>query len=75
MPDRLFRIWLAVLTVFVVFQVPLMTEKLTMACRVAAEALSAAQQQDRELDALRNQLRNRTNPFLPTSFEQLSGPR
>ena len=69
MPDRFFRIWLAVLTVFVVFQVPLVTEKLTMACRVAAEALSAAQQQDRELDALRNQLRNKTNTFMQTSYD------
>ena len=69
MSDRLFRIWLAVLTVFVVFQVPLVTEKLTMACRVAAQALDAAQQNRREMDALRNQLRNRSNPFMQTSYD------
>lgn len=55
--DRVSRLWLAILTLFMVFQVPLMNHKLAMACNSALEALKGSRQTRLEVEAIRAQLR------------------
>jgi hypothetical protein len=79
-PDRLCRVWLAVLSVFVLLQTPLMTHKLAMACAAAADALVGARESRREIQTLREQMRagqqdqQRDPIVLQTSLEPITGP-
>ena len=81
--DRLARIWLGLITIFLIFQTPLMNHKLAMACGSALEALHGARQSRIEIQGIRDQLRSnekelKRDPItIQTAFETipLSGPR
>jgi hypothetical protein len=78
-PDRIARVWLALITVFLVFQAPPMNQ-LAMACGSALEALKGAWKGRAEVRFLRDQPRanesdQQRDPIaLETPFP-LSGPR
>lgn len=57
-PDRLARIWLGLISIFLIFQTPLMNHKLAMACGSALEALRGARQSRLEIQSIRDQLRS-----------------
>lgn len=70
MGDRFARLWLAVLTLFVVLQAPLMGHKLAMACAAARDALLGARLNTIEVNTLRRQvapLMTRSGPITSTA--------
>lgn len=62
-PDRVSRAWLALLTVYMVFQGPLMNQKLAMACGSAMEAIKGLRQNRAELNDLRLEIQARQEEF------------
>jgi hypothetical protein len=79
-PDRIARAWLSLITVFLVFQTPLMSHKLAMACGSALEALKGARQSRIEIQGLRDQLRanqsdQQRDPIVLETTFPISGPR
>lgn len=77
MGDRFARLWLAVLTLFMLFHAPLMSHKLALACAAATDALLGARLNTIEVNSLRRQLREaqRRGNSLQVSYQPFYGPQ